>query len=108
MRNTKLAFAERAQGFTEVDRTQGRETAMVVVGTLPLACSHLLPSAINALAETNPEVRVSVLDAPYDDLLPGLRIGDLDVRRCVEGSVAGRRRRPEAAVRRPVRRRRET
>ena len=52
---------------------------MVVVGTPPLARSHLLPSAINALAETNPEVRVSVADGRYDDLLHGLRNGDLDV-----------------------------
>ena len=52
---------------------------MVVVGTPPLARSHLLPSAINALAETNPEVRVSVVDGRYDDLLHGLRNGDLGV-----------------------------
>ena len=79
VRDTKLAFAERAQGSPEVDATQGRATGMVVVGTLPLARPHLLPSAINAPAETNPEARVSVVDGPYDDLLHGLRNGDLDV-----------------------------
>lgn len=79
VRLAKLALAELEQGFSEADASQGRETGAIVVGTLPLARTHILPTAINALTADSPGVRVSVIDGPYDDLLHGLRHGDIDV-----------------------------
>ena len=49
------------------------------IGSLPLARSQILPEAINALTRKRPEVRVSVVDGPYGDLLHGLRHGRLDL-----------------------------
>jgi DNA-binding transcriptional LysR family regulator len=46
---------------------------------MPLARHGILPAAINALARELPEVRVSVVAAPYPELLHGLRHGEIDV-----------------------------
>lgn len=77
--NVKLAFAELEQGFDELDRWLGTDTGRIVVGTLPLARTFILPWAINALLRDRPEVRISVIDGPYGDLLHGLRHGDIDM-----------------------------
>lgn len=78
-RYTKLAFAEIEQGFTEVAEVQGLETGRILVGTMPLARTLILPTAINAIAAERPEVRVGVIDGPYTDLVRGLRHGELDL-----------------------------
>jgi LysR family transcriptional regulator, regulator for genes of the gallate degradation pathway len=75
----KLTFAELQQGFTEVAELQGLDTGQIVVGTMPLARSHILPSAINELVRQRPEVRINVVDGPYVDLLHGLRHGEIDL-----------------------------
>lgn len=75
----KLAFAELEQGIQEVKALQGLDTGRIVVGTMPLARSHILPVAINEMLVARPDVRISVVDGPYDDLLHGLRHGEIDV-----------------------------
>lgn len=77
--HTKLAFAELEQGLTEVEEWRGLDTGRIVVGTMPLARTHILPSAINALTEAHPDTRISVIDGPYEDLLHGLRHGEIDL-----------------------------
>jgi LysR family transcriptional regulator, regulator for genes of the gallate degradation pathway len=62
-----------------LDTTRGIDSARLMVGTLPLARSSILPNTINALARLRPEVQVGVVDGPYDDLLHGLRQGTLDL-----------------------------
>jgi DNA-binding transcriptional LysR family regulator len=78
-RHVRLAVAELAQGFEELDALRGIDSARIMVGTLPLARSSILPGTINALARLRPEVQVGVVDGPYDDLLYGLRHGKLDL-----------------------------
>ncbi len=77
--HAKLAFAELEQGFAEVEEWRGLDTGRIVVGTMPLARTHILPVAINVLLEQFPHVHVSVVDGPYDDLLHGLRHGEIDI-----------------------------
>ncbi len=79
VQQVKLAFAELRQGFTELAALRGQETGMIVVGSMPLARSFILPNAINQLLAARPELQVSVLDGPYPDLLDGLRHGDIDL-----------------------------
>lgn len=74
----KLAFAELAQGHAELAALRGTDTGCIVVGSMPLARHNILPDAINALSRELPEVSVSVVDAPYGELLYGLRHGELD------------------------------
>ncbi len=77
--HAKLMFAELEQGFSEVEELQGTDTGSIVIGSMPLARTFILPTAINALLRTHPEVRISVIDGPYVDLLHGLRHGEIDL-----------------------------
>ena len=75
----KLAFAELTQGLAEVAALAGEETGQIVVGAMPLSRHYLLPAAINAFASERPEVEVHVVDGPYEELLQGLRHGEIDL-----------------------------
>ena len=79
VKHVKLAFAEFKQGFSELAALQGRDTGVIVVGTMPLARTFILPAAINTLTRSHPEIHVNVIDGPYEDLLHGLRHGEIDV-----------------------------
>lgn len=76
--HTKLAFAELAQGMAEVAASRGVDTGRIVVGSMPLARSAILPTAINALSGEQPDLEICVVDGPYADLLHDLRHGDVD------------------------------
>jgi DNA-binding transcriptional LysR family regulator len=75
----RLAFAELEQGFAEVEESRGLDSGRIVVGAMPLPRAFILPTAINALLRERPDVKVGVVDGPYEDLLAGLRQGDLDL-----------------------------
>lgn len=77
--HAKLAFAELDQGRAEVDEWKGSGSGRIVIGTMPLARTYILPKAILALMASHPQVGISVIDGPYDDLLYGLRHGDIDL-----------------------------
>lgn len=78
-RQARLAFAELDQGVDEIQAWKGFDAGRIVIGTLPLARTLILPQAINALLKTRPNIDVSVVDGPYDDLLHGLRHGEIDL-----------------------------
>lgn len=75
----KLAKAEMDQGFAEIAALLGADHGHIVVGGMPLSRAFILPTAINALVREVPAVRISVVDGPYDDLLHGLRQGEIDL-----------------------------
>jgi LysR family transcriptional regulator of gallate degradation len=77
--HVQLAFSELDQGIEEIESWRGFDTGRVVIGTMPLARTAILPQAINALLNVRPKVDVSVIDGPYDDLLHGLRHGQIDL-----------------------------
>lgn len=77
--HVKLAYAELAQGFAEAAAWRGQDSGRIVIGSMPLARMSILPAAINTLARKHPEVQVSVLEGPYEDLLHGLRHGEIDL-----------------------------
>ncbi len=76
---TKLAFSELSQGYTEIEEWMGRDVGHINIGSLPLARTYVLPLAINKLNAEKPLVKISVVDGPYNDLLRGLRHGELDL-----------------------------
>lgn len=75
----KLAFAEIRQGKDEVNAIHNREIGRIVIGSMPLARTSLLPKAIIQLSREFPDFRVTINDGPYDDLLYHLRHGDIDL-----------------------------
>jgi len=77
-RYSGLVLAELEQAVVDVDAWRGRNVGRIVVGSLPFAHNFILPTALNHFADARPEVKVSVVDGPYNDLLGGLRNGKLD------------------------------
>lgn len=75
----KLALVEYDMGLEELADWKTADSGRLVIGAMPLARTFLLPTAINALLRERPEARVEVVDGPYEDLLHGLRQGDLDL-----------------------------
>lgn len=79
VQHVKLAYAELAQGNAEISALTGVDSGIIVIGSMPLARHGILPATINALAGELPQVRVSVVVAPYTELLHGLRHGEIDL-----------------------------
>ncbi|MCR9214442.1 MAG: LysR family transcriptional regulator [Proteobacteria bacterium] len=77
-RFAKLAFAELDQANIEIEEQQGHDTGRIVVGTMPLARSYILPTAINQVTCDRPGIQISVIDGRYEDLLHGLRYSEID------------------------------
>ncbi|AVW91089.1 LysR family transcriptional regulator [Celeribacter baekdonensis] len=75
----RLAFSELDQADAELAEFDGQEVGRIAIGALPLSRSILLPRALAAFRERRPRLSIEVNDGPYDDLLNGLRRGDLDV-----------------------------
>lgn len=73
----KLAFAEIDQAIAElaVDSGAGR----LRIGSMPLSRSAILPAVIDGFAARHPQIAIQVIDGPYDDLLHGLRHGEIDL-----------------------------
>ncbi|MDW6005246.1 LysR family transcriptional regulator [Vibrio mangrovi] len=74
----KLGFNEITQAYSEISALQSREVGKIIVGSMPLARTSILPQAINQFTEQHPNVQLDILDAPYHDLLNHLRHGELD------------------------------
>lgn len=78
-RHAGLAFGELAQGLEDVAAYNGRDTARITLGTLPLARTYVLPRAITAFLGERPDAYISVVDGPYESLLQALRHGEIDM-----------------------------
>lgn len=75
----RLAFAELAQAAADVAELTGREVGRIVVGAMPLSRSSVLPAAIARFRAARPTLPILVHDGPYDELLAGLRRGEIDL-----------------------------
>lgn len=78
-RFASLAFAELRQAKAEIDAVKGRGSGRTSIGAMPLARSHLVPVAVEAFSRIHPAHRVTILEGAYEDLLRGLRRGDIDI-----------------------------
>lgn len=79
VRYARLAFADLRQGFSEIGEWLGLDSGTIVVGSLPLCRTHVLPVALNALTRERLQLDVRIVTGPYDDLLHGLRNGEIDM-----------------------------
>jgi len=79
IRAAKLAFYELDQALDELSSWRGANSGRIVVGALPLSRSAFLPQAINRMTPVYPDIDIHVIDGPYDDLLNGLRHGEIDL-----------------------------
>lgn len=78
-RYVQLAFAELQQGQMEIRAYNGVDSSRIVIGTMPLARTHILPTAITNITKRRPNIEISVIDGRYEDLLHGLRYSEIDL-----------------------------
>ena len=75
----KRAFVELDQARMELNAHKGVTSGTITIGSLPLARHYIIPAAINAFMADYPSVNVKVIESPYNELLHGLRYGEIDV-----------------------------
>lgn len=75
----RLALAELDQASSDLAALDGREVGRIVIGALPLSRSGWLPSSIVAFRQRRPSFPFEVIDGRYDELLLGLRRGEIDM-----------------------------
>ena len=63
-RAVKLAFAEVRQGYYEISALRSREVGKIVLGSMPLARTSILPEVLNRFSEKHPDIGINVVDAP--------------------------------------------
>ena len=75
----RLAGVELDQAEAELAEIDGGEGGRIVIGALPLSRSVILPAALTAFRARRPRAPVTVIDGRYDELLGGLRRGEVDI-----------------------------
>ncbi|HBS36627.1 MAG TPA: LysR family transcriptional regulator [Parvularcula sp.] len=77
-RYASLAFAEIRQARAEMAAFGGQDAGSTVIGAMPLGRSFIIPAAVQEFTATNPRHRISILEGAYENLVAGLRRGDVD------------------------------
>ncbi len=77
-RYAMLASSELRHARNEIQDALGLETTTILIGTLPLARSHILPTSIDRLICEDDKVQVQIIDGPYGEQLGRLRQGEID------------------------------
>lgn len=75
----RLCFSELEQASAELAEHAGRRAGPVIVGALPLSRSIVLPRALAEFRRLRPSHPIRIQEGPYNDLLAGLRRGEIDV-----------------------------
>ena len=78
VRHVKLAQSHLRHACDDIAQTKGVKSGRVSVGSLPFVRTLILPKAIAAMRAEHPEIDVSTLEGPYEDLVAALRCGDID------------------------------
>lgn len=78
-RHCSLFFAELEQARAELNERRGIMAGALTIGSLPMARTHLVPRAVTRLLKEFPEVRVRIVDGPYEEQLHALLHGQVDV-----------------------------
>ncbi|MGF6876930.1 LysR family transcriptional regulator [Paraburkholderia sp. MM5477-R1] len=76
--STRRALNDVARLRSDIALRTGEITGEVAVGALPLARASILPEAIAQLVAAHPNVLVSTVESPFEDLCAALRAGELD------------------------------
>ncbi|GAB2785707.1 LysR family transcriptional regulator [Halomonas shantousis] len=79
IRHIKVALREIALVSDDLSAWQGQVRGRVVIGTLPLSSSLLVPQAVDILLKELPGLHVTILDGTYDALFESLRSGEIDI-----------------------------
>jgi len=80
----KLAYSEIRQGLDEIKEELGRGRSAFHLGALPMARSRIAPRAVHQMISRSPGLQIHVIEGRYEELLRGLREGDID---CLIGAL---------------------
>ena len=78
-RYASLYFSELEQGIDELHEYEGEIKGSLKIGSLPLARTRIVPSAVTQLLNELPSAQVSIIDGAYEEQLHALRHGQLDL-----------------------------
>lgn len=81
-----LALKEIALAHEELREMAGVFDGRIVVGTLPLSRTRLVPEAVVQVIQSFPDAKIEILDGTYGSLVRGLRTGACDV---IVGALRG-------------------
>jgi LysR family transcriptional regulator, regulator for genes of the gallate degradation pathway len=81
-----LALKEIATAHAELREHAGHYDGRLVIGTLPLVRTRIVPEAVVALTARHRAARVEIVDGSYESLAHALRIGACDV---IVGALRG-------------------
>ena len=85
-RYVKLARSYLRSACDEIAGLRGVKRGQLVIGTLPFVRTIIVPKAITSVVDDHSYLDVSTVEGPYDDLVAGLRCGDIDI---VIGALRG-------------------
>ena len=76
--HAKRALSQLRIAESEIAATKGVIEGQVVVGALPFGRPYLLPVAIGRVLARHPRLSVRTVEAPLEELVGALRVGDVD------------------------------
>lgn len=74
-----LVLKELESAAEDVGALDGRFDGRIVVGTLPLVRTRIIPDAVSAWTRRHPAASIEILDGSYDVLIHSLGIGGIDM-----------------------------
>lgn len=74
-----LAFREIETATDDLEEAKGLVRGRLIVGTLPLIRTEILPEAVGLLSERYPQAMIRVEDGSYASQLHALRMGEIDM-----------------------------
>jgi LysR family transcriptional regulator of gallate degradation len=77
--HAKIVLHELRYVREEMVARSGSITGRVVIGSMPLSRTLLVPEAIGRLSRQHPKLDFSIVEGTYSTLLDGLQCGDLDL-----------------------------
>jgi len=78
-RHAALTLREVAAARAELAEREGRFDGRLVIGTLPLVRTRIVPEAVVALTVRYPSARIEIVDGPYEALVQSLHLGACDM-----------------------------
>jgi LysR family transcriptional regulator of gallate degradation len=75
---SKRVFAELRHMVSDLSALSGTLTGSVAIGTLPLGRTYIFPMAIARTVLRHPDIHVTTIESHFDQLIAGLRSGDID------------------------------
>lgn len=79
VRWARLALNELDSAATELREARGHFDGRMAIGTLPLARTSVIPTAIAEIAQQYPQARFEILEGSYGPMLTALETGRIDM-----------------------------